>query len=182
VGISFLVRRFYVAFLMILVLACSTIGVAEDDKQPASVILPFSVHVTHLLGFEGIKNNVHGTLAVEDDFLVLYTGGLRAAQVKLASVRSVSLGGESKEIGGLPMTLGKAAAPYGGGRVISLFAHKKYDTLAVEYSDANGGVHGAIFQLQKGEGQVLRNELVAKGAHTGGIDAQNTAEAGNEGK
>jgi hypothetical protein len=62
------------------------------------------------------------------------------------------------------MTLGKAAAPYGGGRVVSLFAHKKYDTLAVQYVDADGGIHGAIFQLHKGEEELFRNELLAKGA------------------
>ena len=39
-------------------------------------------------------------------------------------------------MGGLPLTLGEAAAPYGGGRVVSLFAHKKYDTLTLEYVDA----------------------------------------------
>ena len=33
------------------------------------------------------------------------------------------------------MKLGKAAAPFGGGRVVSLFAHKKYDTLTLEYVD-----------------------------------------------
>ena len=33
------------------------------------------------------------------------------------------------------MKIGKAAAPYGGGRVVSLFAHKKYDTLTLEYVD-----------------------------------------------
>jgi hypothetical protein len=178
----FPVRVSYVALLTILVIGSSATLVAENDKQPAGVILPLSVHVTHLLGFEGIKNNVHGTLTVKDGSLALYAGGILAAEVKLSSVRSISLGEESKQVGGVPMTLGKAATPYGGGRVISLFAHKKYDTLAVEYSDTNGGMHGAIFQLQKGEGRVLRNELVAKGAHAGGNDAQSTAEAGNEGK
>ena len=75
------------------------------------------------------------------------------------------LGDESRQVGGLPMTLGKAAVPYGGGRAISLFAHKKYDTLTLEYVDDNGGFHGAIFQLDKGQGETFRNKLVAAGAH-----------------
>src|SRR5271165_6869295 len=54
--------------------------------------------------------------------------------------------------------------PYGGGRVVSLFAHKKYDTLTLEYVDVDGGVHGAIFQVAKGQGELVRNELVARGA------------------
>jgi len=61
------------------------------------------------------------------------------------------------------MKIGKAATPYGGGRVISLFAHKKYDTLTLEYVDAEGGIHGAIFQLDQGQGELVRNELVARG-------------------
>ena len=63
------------------------------------------------------------------------------------------------------MTLGKAAVPFGGGRAVSLFAHKKYDTLALAYVDGNGGFHGAIFQLGKDQGEILRTELVAAGAH-----------------
>jgi len=63
------------------------------------------------------------------------------------------------------MMLGKAAVPFGGGRVVSLFSHKKYDSLTVEYLDNNGGFHGAVFRLSKGQGQTFRNDLVAKGAH-----------------
>jgi hypothetical protein len=91
--------------------------------------------------------------------------GKPAVEVSIASVQDVFAGDQSRQVGGLPMTLGKAATPFGGGRVVSLFAHKKYDTLTLEYVDANGGVHGAIFQLQKGQGGTLRDELVARGAH-----------------
>ena len=85
------------------------------------------------------------------------------AQVNIASVHAFFLGEESKQVGGLPVKLGKAAAPYGGGRVVSLFAHKKYDTLTLEYVDGDGGVHGAIFQLKKGQGELLNDELLARG-------------------
>jgi hypothetical protein len=61
------------------------------------------------------------------------------------------------------MTLGKAAVPFSGGRAVSLFAHKKYDTLTLEYVDVDGGFHGAIFELKKRQGEAFRNELVAKG-------------------
>ena len=70
---------------------------------------------------------------------------------------------ESKQVGGLPMTLGEAAAPFGGGRVVSLFAHKKYDTLSLEYVDTDEGIHGAIFQLKKGQAEIVKNELIAQG-------------------
>jgi len=63
------------------------------------------------------------------------------------------------------MMLGKTAVPFGGGRVVSLFSHKKYDSLAIEYLDSSGGFHGAIFRLTKGQGQTFKNDLIARGAH-----------------
>ena len=62
--------------------------------------------------------------------------------------------------------LAKAAAPYQSGTVVSLFSHKKYDTVTLEYLDADGAFHGAIFQMNKGLGQVLiKSKLKAEGAH-----------------
>src|SRR5262249_13065160 len=147
---------------------------------------PISMHATHLLGFEGVRNNANGTLSIADNVLQFQKDGQPAVHVKIASVQDVFLGEESKQIGGLPMTLGKTAAPFGGGRVVSLFAHKKYDTLALEYLDASGGVHGAIFQLNKGQAEVLRNDLIAKGAHVTHRESESTkqraSEVGNENK
>ena len=65
------------------------------------------------------------------------------------------------------MFLGRSATPYGGGRLIGLFSHKKYDVLTVEYLDQNGGLHGAIFELHRGQGQDFKNALLAAGAHIG---------------
>ena len=98
----------------------------------------------------------------------------------MASVLNLSLGDESKQVGGLPMKLSKAAAPYGGGRVVSLFAHKKYDTLTLEYVDSNGGVHGAVFQLKKGQGELVRNELVARGVSSISGDDEPTKQSTSE--
>jgi hypothetical protein len=121
-------------------------------------------------------------LSIQDDSLQFKQNGKRAAQVqvKIGSVRNVFLGGESKQVGGLPMTLGKTAAPFGGGRVVSLFAHKKYDTLTLEYLDGDKGIHGAIFQLAKGQGEVVKNELIAQGVTTGSRQDQSTKESATE--
>ncbi len=105
---------------------------------------------THLLGFENAKSNCSGTLSVQDNFLQFRQTGKIAhtfAHINIGSVRDVFLGEENRQVGGLPLTLDKAAAPYGGGRVVSLFSHKKYDTLTLEYVDSDGGIHGPIFQL-----------------------------------
>jgi hypothetical protein len=81
---------------------------------------------------------------------------------------------QDKEVGGTPLAIGRAAVPFGGGRVIALFAHKKYDVVTVKYRDSDGGFHGAIFQVNKGEAQGLKSELEAGGAQV--------TEAGNQPK
>jgi hypothetical protein len=149
--------------LLIVLIAFTTAASAEDSSQPKTS--PFSIRVTHLLGFAGAPTNANGTLTVEADALQFQKSGKPVVQVRIGSIQNIFLGDQSKQVGGLPMTLGKAAVPFGGGRAVSLFAHKKYDTLTLKYLDADGGVHGAIFQLNKGQGETLKNELVAKGAH-----------------
>src|SRR5262245_58806632 len=148
--------------LLALLACCTMTAPAQTTSQSKNP--PFSIPATHLLGFENAKGNGTGTLTIQDQLLQFQQGGNPEAQVAIASIRDVFLGGESKQVGGLPMTLGKTAAPFGGGRVVSLFAHKNYDILTLEYTDNDGGVHGAIFQLTKGQGEVVRNELVARGA------------------
>jgi len=144
------------------------------------------LRATHVLGLEGIANNGAGNLSIQEDALRFQRDDGSAAQIRIGSIRDVSLGAQDKEVGGTPMAVGRTAAPFGGGRVVGLFAHKKYDTLTVEYLDANGGFHGAIFLLNKGQAQVIRNELAAEGAHVNKLEAesawQGTAETKNESK
>ena len=149
----------------LILLWCSAAALAQNTGQSAKPTTPVNIRGTHLLGFESVKNNANGTLSIQEDALQFQKDGKPAVQVKIASVQDIFLGEQSKQVGGTPMTLGKAAVPFGGGRAVSIFAHKKYDTLALEYVDSNGGMHGAIFQLNKGQAELLRNELVAKGAH-----------------
>jgi hypothetical protein len=56
--------------------------------------------------------------------------------------------------------------PYGSGRVLSLFATQKIDVLTLEYRDSNGGLHGVIFTLPKGQAPPVKRQLVGLGAHT----------------
>jgi len=173
-------------WLSTMLICCSLTAPAQKITQRGDTSAPFSTRATHLLGFANARNNSTGTLSVQDDSLQFQQNGKPTAQVKVALVRNVLLGGESKQVGGLPMTLGKAAVPFGGGRVVSLFAHKKYDTLSFEYVDADGGIHGAIFQLTKGQGELVKNELIAQGATISSRQDQapkeNVSEAGHENK
>ena len=119
--------------------ALSIGALAQSTAPTLKANPPFSIRATHLLGLPNTKSNCKGTLSTQDNVLRFQQDGKPVAQVDIASVRDVFLGEESMQVGGLPMKIGKTAAPYGGGRVVSLFAHKKYDTLTLEYVDSNGG-------------------------------------------
>src|SRR6266496_1173952 len=179
-------HKLHLFLVSIIVLWCTAATLAQSAGQSANPTTPVSIRSTHLLGFENAKNNANGTLSIQRDALQFQKNGKPAIQVSIASVQDIFLGEQSKQVGGTPMTLGKAAVPFGGGRAISLFAHKKYDTLALEYVDSNGGMHGAIFQLSKGQADILRNELVARGAHVSESAnepvRQSNAEVPNESK
>jgi hypothetical protein len=170
--------------LTLVMLCFGTASLAQNASEPTNP--PIAVRATHLLGLEGAQDNAGGTLSIHGDALQFRKDGRPAVEIKIDSIRGVFVGEQTREIGGMPMTLGKAAAPYGGGRLVSLFAHKKYDTLSVQYLDADGGVHGSIFQLNKGQAEVFRNELVSHGAHVSDPEAehkkQSVAEVVNESK
>ena len=175
------------ALRLLVVLICWTLTApAQSTPQRGDASATFNIRATHLLGFENAKGNSTGTLSIDDDSLQFQQNGKAGVQVKIGAIRGIVLSEEDKQVGGLPMTLGKTAAPYGGGRVVSLFAHKKYDIVTLKYVDSDGGIHGAIFQLTKGQGEVAKNQLVARGAATssGGDQAtkQNKAEVTNENK
>ena len=163
--------------LWALSLCCSVGAFAQRTAPPVNASAPFSVRVTHLLGLPNTKSSCNGTLSIQDNLLQFHQEGKAWTQVSMASVRNLFLSEESKQVGGLPMKIGKAAAPYGTGRVVSLFAHEKYDILTLEYVDGDGGVHGAIFQLRKGKGELLKDELLARGVSPDSGEDQRTRQS-----
>jgi hypothetical protein len=158
----------------------------QNQSEPQSPVPGSAIHVTEVLGFESAKHNVTGELKIQSGVVQFQRDGSTAAQVNISSIQDIFVEDEDKQVGGMAMTLGKTAAPYGGGRVVSLFAHKKYDFLTVEYLDNSGGFHGAIFQLEKGQGETFKKALVANGAHiTPPVErtpTQSTLEVKNENK
>ncbi len=168
------------ALACVLPLICFSRGLTAQNHELASSAPAVTMHVTHVLGFEGISKNASGNLSIQGNALRFQKSGGAGAQISVGSIQDIFLGEEDKQVGGKTAAVSKAAVPFGGGRLISLFSHKKYDSMTVEYLDTNGGLHGAIFQLNKGQAQVLKNELVAEGAHvTNPIDrpAKESAQA-----
>jgi hypothetical protein len=173
------------AFLTVL-LSLSTASIGQNQSEAQSPVPGSAIHVTQVLGFEGAKHNATGELKIQGGVMQFQHDGSTAAQVSISSIQDTFVEDGDKQVGGTAMTLAKTAAPYGGGRVVSLFAHKKYDFLTVEYLDNNGGFHGAIFQLNKGQGETFKKALVANGAHITSPDdrtpTQSTPEVKHENK
>ena len=118
----------------------------------------------HVLGLQGLKHNVTGTLFAGNGSLV-FTKGKKKVVVPAASIQEVLTGKDTERaIGGAVGTL-TMFAPYGGGRFLSLF-RSKIDTLSIEYLDPSGGVHGAIFTLAEGNALGAKKALLSQGART----------------
>lgn len=147
-----------VTYLAVLLVSCA---VASAQNTASNHAPSSEARVTHILGFEDAPKNSSGRLSIEGDDLQFQKGGDTPVRIKISSIRDFSTGETDKQVGGLPLTAAKAAVPFSGGRAVSLFSHKKYDTVSLEYLDAKGGLHGAVFQLTKG--QTLPEGLVAKG-------------------
>lgn len=174
------------AFACLILLICCTTVFGQSSSEAKSSAGTSSMRATHVMGFEGVSNNASGNLSITASTLQFQKGSSTAAQINISSIQNVLIGEEDKQVGGVPMELGRAATPFGGGHVIGLFSHKKYDTLTLEYVDSNGGLHGAIFQLDKGQAQILKSELVTNGAHVAQVEdkpaSQNGSGVKNENK
>src|ERR1700692_4711622 len=122
------------------------------------------VKATQLTGLSSIKDNAKGTLSVQENRLH-FVHGKQSSDVSAASIQDVVTGVDTEKAVGKTIGMVSMAAPYGGGRFLSLF-RKTIDTLTVQYRDANGGLHGTIFTMPVGAAEVIKEQLVAQGAHT----------------
>jgi hypothetical protein len=132
---------------------------------PTSAQQPMSVsHVVQITGLTGVKDASKGSLTVDKESLQ-FAGSKMKAEVAIASLQDVVTGNDSQRV--IRGTIGTLSmfAPYGGGRFLSLF-RSKIDTLTIQYRDADGGLHGAIFTMPVGKADLLKKELIARGAHT----------------
>ena len=140
--------------------------------QTADAPKTAGVRAMHVLGLEGVKQKQHGTLTVQPGGLS-FTAKDTHGTLALSSIGSVFTGEESRQTGGKVLTVAKMGIPYGGGRVLSLFSHEKVDTLTVEFRDANGALHGAIFTMPLGQAAALKEQLATAGhaekASAGGL-------------
>lgn len=137
--------------------ALVAISGANAQQSPA-------VDAVQVTGLPGVKENAKGKLSVGNGNLHFISGKTNS-DVSASSIQDVVTGADSQKAVGKTIGILSMAAPYGGGRVISLF-RKKIDTLTVEYRDADGAFHGVIFTTPLGTADVIKQDLIAQGAHT----------------
>jgi hypothetical protein len=122
-------------------------------------------NTTHVLGLDKIKRGAKGELAIAGESLRFDVGNA-TADVSIASIEDVFTEEDTKQsVGGTTGTVAKLAMPYGSGRVLSLLATQKIDVLTLDYRDSNGGLHGVVFTLPKGQAPAVKRQLVELGAH-----------------
>jgi hypothetical protein len=118
-----------------------------------------------VIGLADLKENTKGRLTVVNGTLRFVHAKVNI-DVAAVSIEDVVTGKDSQRvIGGTFGTVASLAAPYGSGSALPLL-RKKVDTLTIQYRDADGGLHGAIFTMRRGKADQIKRELVAQGART----------------
>jgi hypothetical protein len=131
----------------------------SNAQQPAALI-----KVNQITGLTGVANKTNGSITIENGNL-RFAHGKTNVDLPAASMQDVVTGNDSQRM--IHGTLGvlMIAAPYESGRFMSLF-RTKLETLTIQYRDAEGGLHGAIFTMGVGKAEALKKQLVALGART----------------
>lgn len=146
-----------------ILLAVCALAAGALAQQPAPAA-DTGVKAGHIIGFESLKNGAKGTLVIDGEFLKFKSAGGGMTQLALGSIDNITTGDDSRRLVGGAVGFMSMFAPYGSGRFLSLF-RKDIDVITIEYHDANGGKHGAIFSLPNDAAPPLKARLVAAGAH-----------------
>ncbi|CAN5586098.1 hypothetical protein BH10ACI4_BH10ACI4_08920 [soil metagenome] len=103
-------------------------------------------NVEHISGLPDAKPHKKGTLSLTADKLT-FKGKTIDTSIPRSSITAASAGNERVEMWGLTGRLMRMGMQYGGGYVTAAVLHHRIDMLTVEYNDARGGSHSAVFFL-----------------------------------
>jgi hypothetical protein len=145
--------------VVVLLMAMAAAATPQQPQQET----PKAVKAVQLTGLPNVKENAKGMLSVENGNLH-FVHGKTPSDVSAGSIQDVVTGNDSQKTVGKTIGTLSMAAPYGGGRFLSLF-RSKIDTLTVEYRDADGAFHGVIFTMHVGTAEAIKKDLIAQGAH-----------------
>src|SRR5258706_9435073 len=133
----------------------SGLGISVCNAQEASGL----VKAVQPIGLTGVKENAKGTLKVENGNLH-FVGGKANGEVSPTSIQDVVTGADTEKAVGKTIGMMSMAAPYGGGRFLSLF-RKKIDTLTIQYRDVGGGLRGGVFTMPLGHAEAVQKAPLA---------------------
>lgn len=150
------------AILLTLCLAAAC-APAQEPAPAATPEAPSAIKVQHMLGFGGVPRNAKGTITVDGEKLYFTGNNGVKAELAVGTISNVETADDSRRLIGGTVGFLSMFAPYGSGRFLSLF-RREIDVLTIEYRDANGGLHGAIFTMGNNLAQPLKQRLVAAGA------------------
>jgi hypothetical protein len=157
---SEMISRVPVLLIVLTLLWCDPL-IPRSHAQQNQTMTP----AVQVIGIVGVKEKTKGTLSLVNGAL-RFSHAKGNADVTVASIEDVVTGKDSQRvIGGTLGTVTQIAAPFGTGRILSLF-RKKLDTLTIKYRDAEGGLHGVIFTVPLGKAEMIKQELLAQGART----------------
>jgi hypothetical protein len=155
-----MISRVPVLLIALILLWCDPL-IPRSHAQQAHTL----TSAVQVIGIVGVNEKTKGTLSLVDRAL-RFSHAKGNADVNAASIEDVVTGRDSQRvIGGTLGTVTQIAAPFGSGRILSLF-RTKLDTLTIKYRDANGGLHGVIFTVPLGKAEIIKQELIARGAQT----------------
>jgi hypothetical protein len=142
-------RMFYVLSLFcfsLQTLAASQAAPAQTESaQPIAAALSSSA-AEHVYGLPGVKAKEKGSLKITAGGLS-FTGKTGASTIPLQSMIAAGSDNERVELWGMKGRLLRMAIPNGGGLLAATIMHHRVDMFTVEFSDQNGGYHGAVFIL-----------------------------------
>jgi hypothetical protein len=119
---------------------------------------------TLVTGLPGFKDGSNGSLTVEEGNLQ-FVHSKNVIEISAPSITDVVTGSDSQRVIRGKVGMVSMFGPYGSGRFLSLF-RSKLDTLTIQYRDGDGGLHGVIFTMAVGKAELLKQQLIAQGAHT----------------
>ena len=114
---------------------------ATESESPQAPI-----KATLVMGWRGIKDNSRGILTIENGNLH-FVWSKKVVDIPVASMTDVVADNDSQRV-----------------EQGSVGSRSKADRLAIRYRDANG-VHSVIFTMEVGQATLLKQQLIAQGAH-----------------
>src|SRR5258708_10639925 len=127
-------------------------GIETSDGNAQET--PAPVKAVQLIGLTGVKQNAKGTLKVGNGNLQ-FVHGKTNADINAASIQDVVTGDDTQRSVGGTVGVMSMAAPYGGGRFLSLF-RKKIDTLTVLYRHRKRSLYCTNFHPPRRSAHTLK--------------------------